>query len=253
MLSSITRSTPTSRASTTWSSESHSTSMRRPGQRARARSTARVRPSTARWLSLMSTASDSESRWLNPPPARTAARCTCRKPGQRLARVEHARLPLGGAHVAARQRRDARTVAEEVERGALTGEDDPQRARYLAELHARLDRLAVAHVPLQRGVGVELGEDLGRERGAGEHAFVARDEGRDRGLVVADARERRDVAEHAEIFGQRLFNQRAQHGTGRVERGHECPPTASAGNATKTGTALERTTKRPRSASDVCG
>ena len=80
----------------------------RPGQRARARSTAFATPSAARWLSLISTASDSESRWLKPPPARTAARCDRAQAGQGLAGVEDARPGRARAtHVPARQRRDA--------------------------------------------------------------------------------------------------------------------------------------------------
>ena len=41
-------------------------------------------PQPARWLSLISTASESESRWLKPPPARTAAVCSARRPGSVL-------------------------------------------------------------------------------------------------------------------------------------------------------------------------
>ena len=67
-----------------------STSMRATwGARARARRTAAVMPpATATWLSLISTQSASEARWLRPPPQRTAYFSSSRSPGVVL-RVSH--------------------------------------------------------------------------------------------------------------------------------------------------------------------
>ena len=125
-----TMSTPASRASVTCSSVSHSTSTMRPGQRAvRALDGLARARRPARWLSLISTASESESRWLKPPPARTAARLQRPQAGQRLARVADARPRRRAAlHVAPRQRRDAGAVRQEVERDPFAAEDRTQRA-----------------------------------------------------------------------------------------------------------------------------
>src|SRR3954452_1321231 len=84
MLSSRTIVAPAAMASCTCSARSHSTSTVRPGQRACARRTASVMPSPARWLSFTRTNSDSEPRWFTPPPARTAAFSTARRPGSVL-------------------------------------------------------------------------------------------------------------------------------------------------------------------------
>ena len=84
MLSSITMSAPAATASSTWSARSHSTSTARPGHSSFARFTASAMPSSARWLSFTSTRSDSEPRWFTPPPARTAAFSSARRPGSVL-------------------------------------------------------------------------------------------------------------------------------------------------------------------------
>src|SRR5262245_29349500 len=90
MLSSSRASAPASVASRTWSRSPHSTWTVRPGQRSRAWTTAAVIPNSSRWLSLSSTQSDRLPRWLDPPPARTAAFSSARRPGVVL-RVSHTR------------------------------------------------------------------------------------------------------------------------------------------------------------------
>ena len=89
MLSSSTASAPARAASATCSSASHSISTRARATAARARATASVMLVPARWLSLTSTASERPTRWLVPPPARTAAFSRRRRPGRGLAGVEH--------------------------------------------------------------------------------------------------------------------------------------------------------------------
>ena len=81
MMSSRTRSAPADRAVFTWSRVSHSTWQATAGQRACAVETASSMASPARWLSLTRMPSDSEPRWLTPPPARTAAFSRARRPG----------------------------------------------------------------------------------------------------------------------------------------------------------------------------
>ena len=95
------------------------------------RATASVMPMPPRWLSLISIQSDRLPRWLRPPPARTAAFASERSPGHGLARVPHpAVASFGGLrHECGGQRRDARQVPQEVQRGALAGEDRRQTAR----------------------------------------------------------------------------------------------------------------------------
>jgi len=138
--------------------------------------------------------------------------------------------------------------------GALAGEDRAQGSRHSPEVHASFDRFAVADAPLHVDVPVELTERLGREGGPREHALAARDEHRGRGLILTDARDRRDVAENAEVLGQRVFDEPPHYRSRRVERGHDrARPTATGGSATNTGAALPRTTKRPASASAVFG
>ena len=168
-------------------------------------------PRPARWLSLISTASESESRWLNPPPARTAAFSSARSPGSVL-RVSRMRaLPSRGAHVAAGQRRDARAVRQEVQRDALAAEDRPQRARRPSpSVVPGVDRVAVAQRATSTPtVGVDLAEHLGRGRGAGEHALARARRTRPIAVcVLVDARDRRDVAEQAEVLGERARDER---------------------------------------------
>ena len=61
-------------------------------------------PSRPRWLSFTSTISDSDPRWFTPPPARTAAFSSARRPGSVL-RVSQTRARLPGASAAASTKR----------------------------------------------------------------------------------------------------------------------------------------------------
>src|SRR5262249_15852888 len=94
MLSSRTISARAASASSSWASVSASTSTGRPGCSLRSSSTAAVTdPATARWLSLISTASSSPRRWLVPPPHATAALSSSRSPGAVL-RVSSTSTPV---------------------------------------------------------------------------------------------------------------------------------------------------------------
>ena len=119
-------------------------------QRLRARCTASVIESPARWLSFTSTKSESEPRWLTPPPARTAAFSSARSPGMVL-RVSQMRTPPRSPATASTNARvgggDAGQVAEEVERGALAGEHGAQRAGDGADHLAGREAVAVGDVP----------------------------------------------------------------------------------------------------------
>ena len=101
---------------------SHSICTRRPGHSARARATASVMVTPARWLSLTSTASERLERWLTPPPAWTAAFSSARSPGVVLRVSSTCTAGLrawAAATYRAVKRGDAREPAQEVERGAL--------------------------------------------------------------------------------------------------------------------------------------
>src|SRR5262249_43767031 len=149
----------------------------------------------------------------------------------------------------------------EVQRGALTREDRPQRSRELAELHPRVHGIAVVRGPLHRDVRVELSVGLARECGAGEHTIFAGNERGDRGLVLAHTRDRRDVAECAEILGERFRHETADEGMRRIEVGHcDRLPARSDASGARTSTcrftnagARPRNTNRPRKASDGSG
>src|SRR5665213_4257035 len=164
------------------------------------------------------------------------------QPGKGLAGVEHAHLALRGCHVAVRHRRDPTAVTHEVEGGAFAGEDGAQPARDPTEPGPGPYLVAVVHVPLDDQGLVDLPIGLGRERGAGQHAVGAGDEGGFAPLVAFDARDRRDVAEDPEIFGQRVFDETAYDGTGGIEARHYRPRATTPGKATKTGVASPRVT-----------
>src|SRR5579872_740010 len=110
-LSQSTTVAPASTASLTWSIRSHSTSTMRPGQRSRAAFTAAAMPVPPRWLSFTSTASERLPRWFVPPPARTAAFSSARRPGVVL-RVSSTRV-RGFAPVAASTKRRVRVATPE--------------------------------------------------------------------------------------------------------------------------------------------
>ena len=81
-------------------------------------------PAAAMWFSLIRKASKRPIRWLVPPPAATAAFSSLRRPGVVL-RVSRIRALGAGDRldVAGGQRRHPGEVAEEVQRGALGGEE----------------------------------------------------------------------------------------------------------------------------------
>ena len=85
--------------------------------------------STARWLSFASTASESEKRWLCPPPSRTACRSSDAQAGRRLAGVDDARRGAGDRlDVAGGEGGDARHPLHEVEGDALGPQHGARRA-----------------------------------------------------------------------------------------------------------------------------
>ena len=93
-LSSSTSSAPRASTSSSCSSVSTSTSHGRSGAwRRAAASAAPTEPAAATWLSLISTASPRPSRWLTPPPQRTAYFSSSRRPG-RVLRVSRMRAPV---------------------------------------------------------------------------------------------------------------------------------------------------------------
>ena len=103
-----------------------------PGGRRAARTRAiavATPPAAATWLSLISTASSRPKRWLAPPPQRTAYFSRARSPGVVL-RVQTMRGagPLDAAHHVGGGGGDAAQPAEQVEAGALAGEQRPGRA-----------------------------------------------------------------------------------------------------------------------------
>ena len=119
------------------------------------------------------TASDRLPRWLCPPPARTAAFSSARSPGVVL-RVSRTRVAgLAAAHgvdEAPGQGGHARQVAEEVEGGALGGEDRPQRSPTVATTSPAADRRPVGPVASRHGDRrVDLGEGLDGAGPAGQH------------------------------------------------------------------------------------
>ena len=72
--------------------------------------------------------SDSEPRWFDAAAGPHRGLLQRPQPGQGLAGVPDPAAVAGGVDEPAGERGDAREVAEEVERGALAGEDRPQRA-----------------------------------------------------------------------------------------------------------------------------
>ena len=172
---------------------------------------------------MISTASDSESRWLTPPPARTAAFSQRAQAGQRLAGVAD-RGPCRAPHrtywrvsVATPEQ-----VAQEVERGALAGEDRPQRARRPRRApsrpRSRRRRRRASSTSTSgraaRNASVAAAVPASTPRCAATNAA-------DRGLVVADARERREVAERAEVLGERAATTSRDDAT-RADRTRSC-------------------------------
>ena len=104
---------------------------RQVGAAARARADRRADAARlGAWFSLMRIASKSPKRWFVPPPAATAAFSSARRPGRRLARVEHAGARAVDSRDRQRRRgRDARQPLEEVQRGPLGGQQRAGGAR----------------------------------------------------------------------------------------------------------------------------
>ncbi len=88
----------------------------------------------------------------------------------------------------------------------------------MTELHAGFDRHTVADLPVDGDRPVDLAEHFRRGRRAGKDTLFARDEHRDGGLVFVDAADRRDVAEHTHVLGERFFDEAAQDRDRRIER-----------------------------------
>ena len=203
-------------ASCTCSARSHSTSTVRPGQRACARRTASVMPRPARWLSLTSTNSESVPRWFTPPPARTAAFSTARRPGSVL-RVSQIRA-TGPA--ASTNRRVSEATPDRWQRklSALrspvsTERNGPDTSPTLVP-GATTSPSSRSQCTCDRGI--ELGEHLVGARGAREHAVGARDHVDRRARVGGDERGG-EVTERPDVLGQRAGDQRPHDVDRRIE------------------------------------
>ena len=106
-------------------------------------------PAATTWLSLTSAASDSDMRWLTPPPQRTANFSRARSPGVVLRVSRTLRLrALQGVRPRAGGGRDAGQAAQQVERAALGGEQVAGAGGDAQQLLPGLDPVAVLDVPL---------------------------------------------------------------------------------------------------------
>ncbi len=146
MLSSRTTAAPAASASSSWARSSTSTS--RPWtwpSAPRTAATAAATPPAARtWLSLIIAASNRPKRCGRPPPWTTASLLEGAQARRRLAGRRDARLgALGLGDEARRRRRHAREAADEVQAGALEGEDGAGRAGETGEHVAGGEALAV--------------------------------------------------------------------------------------------------------------
>ena len=141
--------------------------------------------------------------------------------GKRLASVADADTVARGVDAAARHRRDAGAMREQVQRNAFTGEDRPRGTAHATERRAGPARIAVSQVPGNGHCRVDLPEHLGRGRSTGEHAGFASDEC-GLGLAVGiDAGDGRDVAEQPEVLGERAGDERLQVWRRRIEIRHD--------------------------------
>ena len=188
MLSSSTRSAPASSASRAARGSRPRPRRAGPASTPRTASNASATPPAATtWLSLTSAASDSDIRWLTPPPQRTAYFSSARRPGVvlRVSRTA-APVPVDRVDPAAGQRRDAGEVAEQVQRGALGGEQGAGAARSRSAARRR----GATRSPSARGVrrrrrphrADDLEDRLG-DRQPGDDAGGAGDEVGGRALV----------------------------------------------------------------------
>ena len=151
----------------------------------------RLRPAT--WLSLISAASDSDIRWLTPPPHRTAYFSSARRPGVVL-RVSRIAAPVPST--ASTQRRvkrgNARQVSQQIQRGALGGEQRSGRSgrgqQHGAGGYPRRRRRPVRRrAPSRRSPSPEHDRD---DRQPRDHARCPRDEV-GRRLLISWDRQRR--------------------------------------------------------------
>ena len=220
MLSSRTRSAPASSTSRTCSTVSHSTSTGTPGKRSRtAAKAAATPPAATTWLSLTSAASDSDMRWLTPPPQRTACFSSARRPGVVL-RVSRMRAPVPAtaSHPGGGERGDAGQVAQQVERRALGGEQRPHRARRPPAPPARAPPRSPSVASARSSTpGTTTSSDGHGDADAGERPVGAGDERRDAAQVGGHGRDRRDVLPAVEVLGDRPADE-VEDG-GRVEAG----------------------------------
>ena len=195
---------PAPSASSTSASVRHSTSS---GARARARGPGRTAsptpPAIAAWFSLIRIASYRPARWFVPPPAATAAFSSVRRPGRRLARVED---PCAGAvdrlDAAGRHRRHAGQPLQEVQRGALGGQDRARRPLERAAPARRSRHAPRSTSRSQRDVRVQRPERLLGELEPEHHARRLLRDQRLRPRRRGNGRRRGHVAV-ADILGQR--------------------------------------------------
>ena len=186
-----------------------------------------VRP--ARWLSLTSTKSDSEPRWLTPPPARTAAFSSARSPGVVL-RVSHTRHAGLAAAAASTNRRVSEATPERWQRklravrSAVSTDASGPVTVAITSPGPRRSPSPRCQVTVDRRV--ELGERLASTQArAGQHALGARAQRR-RHLCVRRHERGGEVAEGPEVLGEGPRH-RLVDGSGRwVERRrHDCEDT----------------------------
>ena len=136
-------------------------------------------------------------------PAAAAHGVLLREPQPRngLARVEERAACAGELlDVAARRGRRGGQRLQEVESGALAGEQRARRAVGLEQQRAGRQPLAVDGVPAQAELWVELAEHRIRERGAAQHRRLARDDAR--AAACASRHELRREVAAAEVLGQ---------------------------------------------------
>ena len=124
------------------------------------------------------------------------------QPGGRLAGVPDAGPAVGRPHEPPGEGGHARQVAQEVQRGALGGEDRGQRPVDPAQHLAGPDLGAVVGGPVQLGRRVDLAEGLAHAAAAGDHALLAGHEG---GPGPGPFRHQAggEVAQRADVLGQR--------------------------------------------------
>ena len=178
------------------------------GSRARTASIAApTDPAAATWLSLISAASPRLIRWLTPPPQRTAYFSSARRPGSVL-RVSRIRAPVPAtASTQARVRGgDPGQVGQQVQRGALGGEDAGGRAGEHQRGRPGHEVAAVGDAADRQDSGrrpARVSNTAERDRTAGEHPGAPRGDVGAAELVGRDGGQRGDVRAVAQVLGQR--------------------------------------------------